>query len=173
MRLGYLWAQWRHGKGRKDPGFRIMPAIQLLRDLGGLRRGAAVLDIGCRNRIEPDLLEVPGWQVTAVDLWPRAPGIRRADFHALPFPDESYDAVVASHALEHAHTPDLALKEVTRVLRPGGLLWAAFPTHFVPNGHDCVDYASAAAFVMRLPRASWALWEQDGPTESRVLVRVA
>jgi SAM-dependent methyltransferase len=173
IRLRYLWAQWRHGKADKDPTFRVAPAIEVLRTVGQLPREATVLDLGCRNRIEPDLLGAAGWRVTAVDLWPRMRGIRRADFHALPFPDGSYDAVMASHCLEHAHTPALALKEVCRVLRPGGLLWAAWPTHFVPNAHDRIDYGSAAAFVMRLPRPSWALWEANGPTESRVLVRVA
>mgnify|MGYP001571536259 CR=1 FL=1 len=174
-RLGYLWAQLRHtvGKRHKRPLFRILPAITVLRDVGGLPRGATVLDIGVRNRVEPDLLEDEGWIVTAVDLWPMARRIRRADMHALPFPDASYDAVVCSHVLEHAFSPELALKEVTRVLRPGGLLWAAFPTHFRLSKHDRVNYGSAAAFVARLPRAASALWEENQPMESRVLVRMA
>jgi len=173
VRLGYLWAQWRHGKADKDPTFRVAPAIEVLRTVGQLPREAKLLDLGARNRIEPDLLKRAGWTVTAVDLCPRAHGIRYADMHRLPFPDEAFDCVFASHVLEHAHTPTRALAEVCRVLVPGGLLWAAFPTHFTPNGHDCVNYASAALFVMGLPRASWALWEENLPTESRVLVRVA
>mgnify|MGYP001610963706 FL=1 len=174
IRWGYLWAQWRHtvGKRRKNPTFRILPAIERLRDIGRLRPGAEILDVGVRNGLEPLLLEDEGWRVTAIDLWPLARRIRWADMHKLPFADETYDAVMASHVLEHAHTPDLALKEVTRVLRPGGLLWAAFPTHFVPTAHDLIDYGSAAAFVARLPRAVLMLWSEDQATESRVLVRV-
>lgn len=175
-RVGYYWAQWRHGKRRKDPTFRIAPAVRILRDVGALWRGAAVLDIGARNRIEPQLLEAAGWRVTAVDLWPFAGGgIRWADMHALPFADGNYDAVVCSHVLEHAHSPDLALKEVCRVLRPRGLLWAAWPRGFVPNAHDRVDYGSSLAFVTRvnLTRTACRLWSEDGPTESRALVRVA
>lgn len=171
-RLGYLWAQWRHGKAAKDPTFRVAPAIEILHSIGKLPREAYVLDLGARNRIEPDLLRAAGWRVTAVDLCPRAWGISYADMHRLPFDSGTFDCVFASHVLEHAHTPDLALKEVTRVLRPGGLLWAAFPTHFVPTAHDLIDYGSAAAFVARLPRAVLMLWSEDQATESRVLVRV-
>lgn len=173
VNLRYLWAQWRHGKGKKDPSFRVLPAIQILRDIGKLPREAKLLDIGARNWIEPDLLRAEGWLVTAADLCPRGWGIRYADMHRLPFADETYDGVFASHCLEHSYAPDLALKELCRVLKPGGLLWAAFPTHFTPNEHDRVDYGSADAFVARLPRASWAVWSQDGPQESRVLVSVA
>ena len=173
--LAYLLAQGvqTFSKRRKNPSFRILPAIQILRDVGGLPPGAAVLDLGCRNLISPRLLTTAGWTVTAVDLFPMAQGIRRADMHALPFPDGTFDAAVCSHVLEHAHTPALALKEVCRILRPGGLLWAAWPRGFPPNAHDRWDYGSAQAFVERLPRASWALWSEDQPTESRVLVRVA
>ena len=174
-RLGYLWAQWRHGKGGKDPTFRVAPSIQILRDVGKLPREAKVLDLGARNSIEPRLLREAGWLVTAVDLCPRAWGIRYADMHRLPFADGAFDVVFASHVLEHAHTPDLALKEVCRVLRLGGLLWAAWPCGFSLNVHDRVDYGSSTAFCARLWFLSCKhnpLWWHDEPTESRVLVRL-
>lgn len=42
------------------------------------------------------------------------------DFDALPFDSQSLDLVVLPHALELAHDPHLALREVDRVLRPEG-----------------------------------------------------
>ena len=174
MRLSYLWAQFRHtfAKRDKDPSFRIKPAIEILRHVGHLEHGALVLSIGCRNRIEPDLLGRAGWRVTATDLFPMARGIRCADMCALPFTDSSFSAVVASHVLEHAHDPDQALREVARVLRPGGLLWAAWPTGFRLTAHDRVDYGSASNFHERFPRQAEILWRQNDATESRVLMRV-
>lgn len=175
MRLGYLWAQWRHGKGAKDPTFRVAPAIEILRDLGKLPHGAKILDVGARNLIEPTLLRAAGWEVTPVDLCPRAWGIRYADMHRLPFDSGAFDCVFASHVLEHAHTPGLAVKEVLRVLKPDGLLWAAWPTGFVPNSHDRMDYGSTANFWADLCMSgvdAKVLWSHDEPTESRVLVRV-
>lgn len=46
------------------------------------------------------------------------------DAQAIPFPDESLDAVIANHMLYHV--PDLprALAEIQRVLKPGGHLYA-------------------------------------------------
>lgn len=45
----------------------------------------------------------------------------RADLRALPFPDASYDCVIASHVLEHIREDRQALKEIRRVLKPGGI----------------------------------------------------
>lgn len=44
----------------------------------------------------------------------------KADLCALPFLDESFDVVYASHVLEHIQDDRLALLEIHRVLRPGG-----------------------------------------------------
>ena len=174
VRLGYLIAQFRHtfSKRHKDASFRINPAIKVLSEVGGLPYGSLVLDIGVRNRIEPDLLGRAGWRVTATDLFPMARGIRQADVCGLPFTDSSFSAVVASHVLEHAHDPDQALREVARVLKPGGLLWAAWPTGFRLTAHDRVDYGSASNFHERFPRQAEILWRQNDATESRVLMRV-
>ena len=45
-----------------------------------------------------------------------------ADVYALPFPEGSFDAVFASGLVEHLSEPLRALREMRRVLRPGGLL---------------------------------------------------
>lgn len=43
------------------------------------------------------------------------------DLTRLPFPNESYDVVYASHVLEHIKDDRQALSEIRRVLRPGGI----------------------------------------------------
>ena len=48
------------------------------------------------------------------------PGLRRAVAGALPFPSESFDAVVACLVFEHIDDAVGAIDEVARVLRPGG-----------------------------------------------------
>ncbi len=63
----------------------------------------------------------------------------RADLTRLPFPDASYDAVLASHVLEHIADDRRALREVRRVLRPGG--FAALPVPVI--GPRTIEYASA------------------------------
>ena len=47
--------------------------------------------------------------------------------HALPFPDAAFQLVIVKHVLEHTEKPREALREIARVLRPGGGLFLAVP----------------------------------------------
>ena len=47
------------------------------------------------------------------------------DAQALPFADDSFDAVLANHMLYHVPDRDRAISEVRRVLRPSGTFYAA------------------------------------------------
>lgn len=50
------------------------------------------------------------------------PGVdHRADLRKLPFADGSYDFAFASHVLEHIDDDGAALREIRRILAPGGL----------------------------------------------------
>ena len=57
------------------------------------------------------------------------------DASALPFPDRSFDVVTSIEALEFMPDPKQTLAEMTRVLRPGGLLLATIriDTRWMPN----------------------------------------
>lgn len=48
--------------------------------------------------------------------------LERADAQALPYPDDSFDAVVGTFVFCSIPSPELALAEAERVLRPGGQL---------------------------------------------------
>ncbi len=49
---------------------------------------------------------------------------RVGDVYEIPFPDGSFNAVYSHTLLEHLKTPDKAIKEMLRVLKPGGVLGA-------------------------------------------------
>lgn len=51
----------------------------------------------------------------------------RGDAYALPFADDSFDAVIAAEVLEHLPEDERAMAELFRVLRPGGLLAVTVP----------------------------------------------
>jgi ubiquinone/menaquinone biosynthesis C-methylase UbiE len=75
---------------------------------------------------------LPGVRLTAIDQsahfveLTRARGVdaREGDVQDLPFGDEAFDVVAALWMLYHVPDVDLAIAEVRRVLRPGGLFVA-------------------------------------------------
>lgn len=92
--------------------------------LGGViaRDGGAVTDIS------PGMVEVA--RRNARSLGFEVAG-RVADAESLPFPDASFDLVVGHAVLHHIPDVELALREVLRVLRPGGrFVFAGEPTRY-------------------------------------------
>ena len=96
--------------------------------------GKRVLDVGCGQGIDVANYAMAGAHVTGLDLTPRHVELARAHLEALelqaevvegdaerlPLPDQSFDRASSNGVLHH--TPDMpaALREVRRVLRPGG-----------------------------------------------------
>jgi ubiquinone/menaquinone biosynthesis C-methylase UbiE len=103
--------------------------------------GSAILEVGCGPGAlwteNLDLLP-KNWVITLTDA---SPGMvaeaearlepdgrfefRVADVQELPFEGERFDAVVANHMLYHVPHREGAFSEITRVLKPGGTLYAA------------------------------------------------
>lgn len=118
-----------------------LPFSRWLFDQLELSEEARILEVGCGSgllwRINAD--RVPGgWQPVLTDLSPGMVGAARtglralkacqfvvADAMALPFADGRFDAVFANHMLYHVPDRATACSEFHRVLKPGGLLYAA------------------------------------------------
>lgn len=52
-----------------------------------------------------------------------------ADIQAIPFPDNYFDTVISCETIEHVPNPPLAVKELVRVLKPGGKLFLTTPNY--------------------------------------------
>ena len=68
------------------------------------------------------LARLEGIHYTAIDLETRLPHVAHGDVTELEHEDESFDAIVCVHVLEHVEDDRSAIGEMWRVLRPGG--WA-------------------------------------------------
>ena len=98
--------------------------------------GPRVLNAGAGQGTFSRRLEERGFDVTSVDeseaavevLRRRLTGdVRRGDVTALPFADGSFDAAVLGEVLEHVPDDEAALREVARVVRPGGRVAVSVP----------------------------------------------
>lgn len=108
-------------------------------------KGHAALDVGCQTGALGIVLAEMGADVTAIDVGPcRAARIRSqgwglhqhfaaARSEALPFRSASFDIVMFIDVIEHVEDASRCLREIVRVLRPGGILVLQGPNRFSPE----------------------------------------
>jgi ubiquinone/menaquinone biosynthesis C-methylase UbiE len=79
----------------------------------------------------------------------------------LPFADQSFDAIISFDVFEHVQDVQQALKESWRVLRPGGMLLAVFPSYYHPTQHHLFDvtYAPFIHWFFKPEDLMDAYWE--------------
>ncbi len=101
-----------------------------------------ILDIGCGTGAMLDVL-APYGDVVGADYSPEALSycarrgtdsgkrykLTRADIRCMPFQSGSFDVVTAMDVIEHIDDDGVALREIARVLRPGGFLLATVPAY--------------------------------------------
>ncbi len=71
--------------------------------------------------ISPRMLERASRSLRDTDL---EVTLRQGDVRELPYRSDGFDLVMTAHVLEHLVDPSVALNEMVRVLKPGGLLIA-------------------------------------------------
>jgi SAM-dependent methyltransferase len=100
------------------------------------RRGARLLDVGCGNGAFVEDALAWGWNAEGLDPDPDVAAavsprlgahIRTGTLADMRYPDASFAAVTMDHTIEHLHDPVSTLREVRRILQPGGSVWIATP----------------------------------------------
>ena len=142
------------GHLRREVVDQLRPALHRLRprpvqprrrdDRLAVRAGAGT---GLRHRLLPAEPEAGrrarrGPSPTCARAWSRSPSATRralgfevqgrvADAESIPYPDDAFDLVVGHAVLHHIPDVELALREVLRVLKPGGrFVFAGEPTRY-------------------------------------------
>ncbi|CAN5317039.1 hypothetical protein BH11PSE11_BH11PSE11_38000 [soil metagenome] len=115
-----------------------------------LAAGCAVLDVACGEGYGSSLVAEAGQTVVGVDISEQAVGHARSRYghqknlqfivascDRMPFEDASFDLVVSFETIEHIHTQNEFVAEITRVLRPDGLLIMSSPNkRLYSDAHD-------------------------------------
>ena len=92
-------------------------------------QGGSLLDLGGNKIRKRGQFEYDEslFQVVYADLSAEKSPDLQTDAGMLPLRDDSFDVVVCAEVLEHVYQPEIVVREIFRVLRPGGLLVVTVP----------------------------------------------
>jgi SAM-dependent methyltransferase len=124
------------------------PAAHLVRH-AGIKPGQRVLDVACGTGVVTVTSARRGAQVTGLDLTPELLAVarenarlaaveidwREGDVEQLPFEAAAFDVVVSQFGHMFAPRPEVAVSEMLRVLKPGGVIaFSTWPPELMVGG---------------------------------------
>lgn len=118
---------WRAGQTRR---------LAMILEAAGERLNGGVLENGCGigmyvERLAPHCAFITGLEYDferAIEARQRSENIVNAAGEYLPYPESCFNLIVSHEVIEHVQDDSLAIREMVRVLRPGGKI-----VLFVPN----------------------------------------
>ena len=102
---------------------------------GRIGRGR-ILCVGCGDGLELAVAMERGWTAEGFDVDPKVTSaiaeqlgieVRHGDFLDAPYPSGCFDCVYLHQVLEHPKNPQVYLRKIHEILRPGGILFIACP----------------------------------------------
>jgi 2-polyprenyl-6-hydroxyphenyl methylase/3-demethylubiquinone-9 3-methyltransferase len=135
VRERYLtYTSERNVEARRYAGFRN--ELKYFRRIKAFGPGVRLLDVGCGPGLFTEFMAQHGVDGTGIDIDPSLVATARTRLRErglqtrflvgrveqLPYADRVFDVCIANSILEHAHDWEATLTEITRVLRPNGLL---------------------------------------------------
>ncbi|KQO97680.1 class I SAM-dependent methyltransferase [Leifsonia sp. Leaf264] len=133
------------------------PARRAIIEAAAIGPGTRVLDAGCGSGEFLDLLAERGAVAVGADPAPAMVALAReasagtgadvvlADIENLPFADAAFDVATAVNALQFAEDTTAAVRELARVVRPGGIVAVSNWAEAALNDIDVVEAAIAEA----------------------------
>lgn len=117
-----------------DPNWSYTPTFLrkmtiVRRFLELLPKSAAILDAGCGEGVLVEDMRKLGSDIYGIDLNYQSKHVTRGDVLAMPFENERFDVILLLDVFEHLafEKQPAALREIYRVLKPGGHFVASIP----------------------------------------------
>lgn len=119
----------------KPPAFVKTRLEEITAAFAPYRQANRLLDIGCGAGSLLEAARKHGWQAQGLDVSSHAAKrVRELGFEVFEgelqeaaYPSQHFDVVTAAELLEHIPDPRTLVREVARILRPGGLFWTTTP----------------------------------------------
>lgn len=143
----FEWLGETSGKAILDCGCGRGFYLKMLRHLGDARLAGIDLELPYLRKARRNTAGLPG--IT----------LANGSIYDLPFPDSSFDAVILSEILEHVDRDVEALREVRRVLKPGGEALITVPHAAYPFWWDPINRTLENVFGTHIGRGPLAgIW---------------
>ena len=115
---------------------RIILNKELKKHFKKLKPGI-VMDVG--SKYSPYLKYIPHTKYLRLDINKKSKPDIVSDVHKIKWKSNYFDTIIATEVLEHLHTPQKALDEIHRILKPNGI--CILSTRFIyPYHPDPKDY---------------------------------
>jgi SAM-dependent methyltransferase len=154
--------------------------LDFARAFHGAHPGARILDFGCGAGALVDAGLAVGLPMCGADVFyagaearPRGGAIHEILQGVLPFPDASFGLVVNNQVMEHVEDLNAVLREIHRVLAPGGELLSVFPARDVfREGHIGIPFSHwfrpgsriRFLYTWTLRAMGFGTWKEQAPT---------
>ncbi len=121
--------------------------LNMFRYVSSCRLVGAELDFPVIRKAQRTVADLPGIALHNVNIY------------RLPYPDDSFDAVILSEILEHIDDDVAGLREVLRVLKPGGVVAITVPNADYPFWWDPINRTLEFLFKRHISRGMFAgIW---------------
>ncbi len=144
--------------------------------------GARILHFAPERHLRQLIKRAAPSQYVLADLYPESSEVVRMDLQALPYQDGQFDFVLANRVLEHVQNDMQALREIFRVLVPGGHailqtpyaqgLSRKFEDSAIQHGQGCLQ-AYGQEDHRRLYRADFAVRVEASGLRQKVSTHAA